>query len=150
MNPSEPAWTGSDWSGPVWTVRSGLNRMDGPDSRTGSDRFGLSEPDGFGRSPHGLAPVHEACVSLKGQKAENVEYADGDVEFAHSYVDKYATVSISFHERSYPNLYVVIPLIIDGILHMDTQFLVYMDCGLILMDGEGQNQHTSLCLGLNF
>ena len=66
-----------------------------------------------------------------------------------SFVDKYAIVLISSHKGSYPSQYVVVPLITDGILHiMNTQFLVYMDCGGILMDSEGQNQHIGLCLGL--
>ena len=77
------------------------------------------------------------------------KYADGDAEFVHSCVDKFAIVSISSHKESYPSWYVVVPLIIDDNLYMDTQFLRYMDYGLILMDGEGRNQHTDLYLGLN-
>ena len=38
---------------------------------------------------------------------------------------------------------------VDDILRMDTQFLIYMYCWLIVMGGEGRNQHTDLYLGLN-
>ena len=43
----------------------------------------------------------------------------------------------------------VVPLIIGDILHMDTQFPICMDYGLILMDGEELNQHKDSYLGLN-
>ena len=76
-------------------------------------------------------------------------YADGDTEIAHSCVDKFAIILISSHEGSYPSQYIVVPLIINDILHMDTQFLIYIDYGSILMDSEELNQHTDLYLDLN-
>ena len=64
------------------------------------------------------------------------------------FFDKYTIVLIASHEGNYPSRYVVVPLIIDGILYMGTQFPRYMDCELILMSDEEQNQCTDSYLGL--
>ena len=77
----------------------------------------------------------------------DLRYAGGDAEFAHSFVDNHANVSISFHKGSYLSQYSVVLLIICGILCMGNQFSRYMNCGLILMNGEEQNQRIGSYLG---
>ena len=61
--------------------------------------------------------------------------------YLHSCFDRFVIVLIYFHGGSYSNQCSTVPLITDGILHIDTLFLIHMDCWYNMEEEGNHYQH---------